>query len=94
MSKNIDTAAQLRVLALVIRNNPEAREAIADSIELIAGAMDEPCMDCGHPEMYGLMERLTGSDISISKPPLQKLVINSDDNPATGTDTATTGQAA
>ena len=54
MSKNIDTAAKLRVLALVIRNNPEAREAIADSIELIAGMIEAPCTDCGHPDLSDL----------------------------------------
>ena len=36
---------KLKELASVIRNNPQAREEIAQGFEVIAEAM-EPCVDC------------------------------------------------
>jgi hypothetical protein len=71
----LETSAQLRELASVVRGNPSAREAIASGFELIADAM-KPCVDCGHPDMDELdtvpMVRI-GPD-----------VIHPDDNPETG----------
>lgn len=58
---NIQTrAAAVRNLAQVIRENPLARDAIADGFELIADAM-EPCEDCGNPSLADL-SGLPGAD--------------------------------
>lgn len=43
-------AAELRLMAAEIRDNPPNSGRIADALDLIAGAM-EPCIDCGHPDM-------------------------------------------
>lgn len=45
---------ELRGLAAVIRDNPNAREAIANGFELIAAAM-EPCFDCDCPDLDDVM---------------------------------------
>lgn len=42
-------AQRIRELAQVIRNDPTARDSIAEGFELIAQAM-EPCEDCGHQD--------------------------------------------
>lgn len=40
---------RLRELAQIVRNDPTARESIAEGFELIAEAMD-PCEDCWRKE--------------------------------------------
>jgi hypothetical protein len=41
-------AEKVRALANEVRNNPTARGAIADALEIIADAMGgAPCEDCG-----------------------------------------------
>lgn len=44
----ISKAEQVRALANEVRNNPTARGAVADALEIIADAMGgAPCEDCG-----------------------------------------------
>ena len=59
---------QLRDLAQVVRDNPHARDAIANAFDLIADQM-EPCFDCGNCQ---------------DADPEALDVIHPDDNPETG----------
>jgi hypothetical protein len=43
---------------MIVRTNPNARDAIANGFDLIAEAM-EPCIDCGHPSLDDLGETRT-----------------------------------
>lgn len=50
-------ADTLRRHAATIRNNVQAREAIAAGFELIAEAMT-PCEDCGNPSLQDLHDAM------------------------------------
>ena len=58
-----DRAASLRFLAQIVRNNPSAREAIANGFELIADCM-EPCEDCG---AQPLLDDLVNPPLSVTE---------------------------
>jgi hypothetical protein len=46
--REMTKAEKVRALANEVRNNPTARGAIADALEIIADAMGgAPCEDCG-----------------------------------------------
>lgn len=46
--REMTKAEQVRALAKEVRNNPTARGAVADALEIIADAMGgAPCEDCG-----------------------------------------------
>ena len=46
--REMTKAEQVRALANEVRNNPTARGAVADALEIIADAMGgTPCEDCG-----------------------------------------------
>lgn len=58
MSKIEKTSAELRVLAVEVRENVYAREAIAKALELIACAMSpcEACEDCGNGQAAAVID--------------------------------------
>lgn len=83
-------AEQFRAIAQRIRNEPHARDAIADGFELIAASIDKAqalidesgimgCPECGQPE-----------PLDAAPAP----VIDALDLPDLGSDTTTTGTAA
>jgi hypothetical protein len=88
MGRFIHPAEQFSTIAARIRNEPHARDAIADGFELIADSIREAqtlvddamseCQECGQPE-------------PLDAPAAP--VIDALDLPDLGTDTTTTGQA-
>lgn len=96
MSETNHQADKFRAIALRIRNEPHARDAIADGFELIAASIDEAAalvnqafIESGF-DMVDCQE--CGKPEPLEVPPLP--VIDPLDLPDLGSDTATTSQAA